>query len=482
MCRHRTRIRTPGKPPARRVAASAEPCKIVDRRYAVIRAVVPVTASPLHRAPMHPAPRSLGGSGSPSACATAPPRRWRHLWLAALLVLAPGHAAADPVRGPYLGLRLGGHILLDTDVGEGLDATELHNLYGVSVGVDVGRHLGFELAADFFEPDLRASATRRVGTMGSIGELGMATLLPQLRLRYPLLDDRLVPYLVGGVGVSFTQFNNRKRDGFGRSVHAEDTALAWTLGGGVEYFVASNIAVGAEVRYVGRGTHDIEVDGDTRRAELDSVLVALAARVYLRDGESARFDAGPPRRAPFLTLRLGGARLVNERIARGIDTRSDNSDLIPGMDNVLGFAVGMDLGRVVAVELVGEGYEVNLRLPGVGTIGEYAIVSVLPQVRLRYPVLNGRLLPSLLLGVGFTFTEFNDRKPPADDMVVSASDFSPAGVLGAGLEYLIARNIGVGVDVRYVISRGHHIRIDAARERANLDTVSVTAGLRLLFP
>lgn len=396
-------------------------------------------------------------------------------------MLLPGAAAADTVRGPYLGLRLGGHLLLDADVGAGLDITERHSLYGVSVGVDVGRHLGFEVAADFFEPDLQASATRRPG-LGSVGEVGMATLLPQLRLRYPLLDDRLVPYLVAGVGASFTQFNNRKRDGFGRSIHAEDTALAWTVGAGVEYFVASNIAVGAEARFVGRGTHDIEVDGDTRRAELDSLLVAVAARVYLRDGESARFDAGPARRAPFLAIRMGGARLVNRRIARGIDARLDNNDLLPGMNNVLGFAIGMDLGRVVAVELAGDGYEVNLAVPGLGTIGEYAITAFLPQVRLRYPVLDGRLLPSVLLGVGVTFTEFNDRKPPADTLDVSGSDFSPAGVLGAGVEYLIARNIGVGVDVKYVISRGHHIRIDAARERANLDTVSVTAGLRLLFP
>lgn len=429
---------------------------------------------------MHATPRSAAASGSPSARALAPPR-WYRLALAALLALLPGAATADTVRGPYLGLRLGGHLFLDADVGAGLDITEQHSLYGISVGVDVGRHLGLEVAADFFEPDLRASAQRRSG-LGSVGELGMATVLPQLRLRYPLLDDRLVPYLVGGVGASFTQFNNRKRDGFNRSIHAEDGALAWTVGAGVEYFVASNVAVGAEARFVDRGTHDIEVDGDTRRARLDSVLVAVAARVYLRDGESARFDAGPPRRAAFLAVRAGGARLVNRRIAPGIDTDPDNSELLPGLNNVLGFTVGLDLGRTVAVELAGDGYEVNLSLPGVGTIGEYAITSFLPQLRLRYPMLDGRLLPSLVLGVGATFTEFNDRKPPADTMVVSGSDLSPAGVLGLGIEYLIARNLGLGVDVRYVISRGHHIRIDAARERVNLDTVNVTAGLRLRFP
>ena len=406
---------------------------------------------------------------------TPPPRRWRGLGLALLLALIPSHTAADAVRGPYLGLRLGGQVQLDGTIATDLESTRLHSLYGLSLGLDVGRHLGFEVAVDFFEPELS------IRGVGSMGELGVATLVPQVRLRHPLLDGRLVPYLVGGVGVSFTQFNDRKRDGFGLSLDAEDTALAWTVGGGLEYFVASNIAVGAEIRYAGLGAHDIVLNDRSRRANLDSLLVAAGARVYLRDGESARFDAAPPRWAPFLALRLGGARLVDTTIARGIETSNDNNDIVPGMSNVLGFTVGVDVGRFVAVELNGEGYEVNLVLPERGTISEYAVVTFIPRLRLRYPVLDGRLLPSLLLGAGVSFAEFNDRKPPADETVVRANDFSPAGVVGVGLEYLIARNLGVGVDVTYLVARDHQISIDGDRRRANLDTVSVTAGLRLLF-
>ena len=406
---------------------------------------------------------------------TPPPRRWRGLWLAVLLGMIPGHAAADTERGFYLGLRLGAQVQLDGTIATDLESTRLHSLYGLSLGLDVTRHLGVEVAVDFFEPELS------IRGVGSIGELGAATLVPQVRLRHPVLDGRLVPYLVGGVGVSFSQFNDRKREGFGLGIDAEDTALAWTVGAGLEYFVASNIALGAEVRYAGLGAHDIVLNGRSRRANLDSLLVAAAARVYLRDDESGRLAGEPPRWAPFLSLRVGGARLVNTEIARGIEARNDNNDLVPGMSNVLGFTVGVDLGRFVALELNGEGYEVNLALPGRGTISEYAIVAFTPQVRLRYPLLDGRLLPSLLVGAGASFAEFNDRKPPADEMVIRARDFSPAGVLGAGVEYLVARNIGVGLDVKYLVSRGHHISIDGDRRRANLDTVSVTAGLRLRF-
>lgn len=401
--------------------------------------------------------------------------------LALLLAPVPGAADAEDFRGPYLGLRLGREVVVDTDIAPGLGSSALHSLYGVSVGMDVGRHVGFELAADFFEPDLRASARFRPGQLGSVGELGTLVLVPQVRLRYPLLDDRLVPYLVGGVGLSFTEFNDRKRDGFGRSIHAEDTALAWTVGAGLEYFVASNIAIGAEVRFAGLGAHDIEVDGLTREGDLDSLLLAAGTRVYLRDGPDARFDAAS-RRAVFLTLRAGGARLVDRSLAPGLEAREDNSDLVPGTDNVLGFAVGVDLTPALAVEVAGEGYEINLVQAGVGTISEYAVVSFTTQLRVRYPLLGGRLLPSLALGAGFSFAEFNDRKPRAEGVTISARDYSPAGVLGAGLEYLIARNLGVGVDVRYLLSRGHEIRIEETRADVNLDTVSVTLGLRLRFP
>jgi hypothetical protein len=38
----------------------------------------------------------------------------------------------------------------------------------------------------------------------------VGAFVPQLRLRYPFLDDRLVPYLVAGAGIAFTDFNDRK--------------------------------------------------------------------------------------------------------------------------------------------------------------------------------------------------------------------------------------------------------------------------------
>src|SRR5918995_6895575 len=71
--------------------------------------------------------------------------------------------------------------------------TGVHDHWGLSLGANLGRYWGLELSADTFE--------RRIQRSGdTLAEFGVVALAPQLRLRYPLLDDRLVPYVVGGAG------------------------------------------------------------------------------------------------------------------------------------------------------------------------------------------------------------------------------------------------------------------------------------------
>ena len=51
---------------------------------------------------------------------------------------------------------------------------------------------------------------------------------------------------------------------------------------------------------------------------------------------------------------------------------------------------------------------------GLGTIGEYGVFALMPQVRLRYPLFRGRLVPYVIGGAGVAFTDFNDRKTPSN--------------------------------------------------------------------
>ena len=150
------------------------------------------------------------------------------------LVLAsalPGHAEDSARVRYYLHLRAE-----DTN-----PATGVHDHWGVSLGVNLGRYWGLELAADSFE--------RRVEGLGrTLGEIGIGAFVPQLRLRYPLLGDRLVPYVIGGVGLGVTEFNDRKPrtppDTMVSIKGTDTTLLVGTLGGGIEYYFADNMAVG----------------------------------------------------------------------------------------------------------------------------------------------------------------------------------------------------------------------------------------------
>lgn len=69
-------------------------------------------------------------------------------------------------------------MLLDTEPASGVGASSIQQSNGLSVGVDVGRHLGIELAGEVFEVDLKSGGR-------TVGEYGIFNLIPQLRLRLP---------------------------------------------------------------------------------------------------------------------------------------------------------------------------------------------------------------------------------------------------------------------------------------------------------
>lgn len=112
----------------------------------------------------------------------------------ALLYGAPGIAAASDHRWPawYVIPRTGVAVLLDTEPASGVGASSVQQSNGLSVGVDVGRHLGIELAGEVFETDLKSGGR-------TIGEYGIFNLIPQLRLRFPIGQTRLTPHALAGL-------------------------------------------------------------------------------------------------------------------------------------------------------------------------------------------------------------------------------------------------------------------------------------------
>src|SRR4029453_11504056 len=236
-----------------------------------------------------------------------------------------------------------------------------------------------------------------VDGFSSVGEYSITALVPQVRLRYPLFEGRLTPYFVAGAGVAFGEFNDRKAGTFGKSVDADRTMPVGTVGGGIEYFLSDTVAVGVEVKYLFAGTQDVRIDGVSHSNSIDSLFASFALRLFYPERPTApplQLQDGPLRRL-YLALHLGGAIVTDPRVSSELEARPEPPAIGP-LNLYFGGAVGLDFGRYLGVEVTFEGYETTLELKGVGSIAEYAVYAVVPQARLRYPLLEGRLVPYLL--------------------------------------------------------------------------------------
>jgi hypothetical protein len=152
--------------------------------------------------------------------------------------------------------------------------SKANQFMGGALGVDLGRHLGVELAADGYEVILAAQGR-------SLEEMAVMHVIPQLRLRYPVLGDRVVPYALAGVGVGVLERNDRKPGGIGVDIDNDRWGWAVAVGAGVEYFVAPNIAVGLETRYLTSRDHRVRIGPREDTGHFDAVTIALTLRVFL---------------------------------------------------------------------------------------------------------------------------------------------------------------------------------------------------------
>lgn len=415
------------------------------------------------------------------ALARIPLRSWPILALTALsLLAAPSTGLAedtDQIRF-YGSFRLGIGDFLDTKQKDGLEIEHEALLTGMSVGVNLGRYLGAELAGDVFNTDFHLPGR------GRVGEYNTFSLIPQVRVRYPLLDGLLTPYLIGGVGIAHNEFNDRKAKGVGLSIHANDTSMVGALGAGIEYFIANNIALGVEVRYLISRDQEIEIEHRTQKAKLDALLAAVSLRLLFPESPTARQTEPADYRTDgryYLGFRIGGETQVHDRVADGIEARPPLNAIGGTLGPFYGVVLGMDLTRYLGVEVAGEGFEFLLAVPHQGAVAKYAVYEVTPLLRLRYPVLGGRLVPYVLAGAGVTWGEVHDIKPQGLGLNIRGRNYAPAGVVGIGTDYFVARNIAVGLELKYLISRGHTATIAGRTQDMNLDSLLTFLGVRIFF-
>jgi opacity protein-like surface antigen len=392
--------------------------------------------------------------------------RWASAVL--LLIAAPAAWAADgDERRYYLSIRYA----------ESAPWSRAHDAVGVSLGVNLGRYVGAELAGDFYELFVDVPGE------GKVGELGTGTIIPQLRLRYPLLDDRLVPYVLGGAGAALTQFNDRTVRAGNRPIRTDDAAFVGSMGAGLEYFFTDEIALGVDFKYLLSTEQTVQVGRRRFDMDLDASMLGFSMRMlYPEIHPSPRPLAARGLWRFYFGVKGGGAMPVHERVFGEIEQRPEDASIGP-FNQIYGLVLGVNIGRYLAVELPFEGYEMQLHQPGVGDIGEYAVYDFVPQVRARYPLLPDRLETYAVGGVGGSYGLFNEKSPAGRQVpAIDAEDFGIGATLGAGLEYFVTRNVAIGGEARYLFARGHTFQYAGSPAvDGDLDSLYITIGLRLFL-
>lgn len=356
----------------------------------------------------------------------------------------------------------------------------VQDMWGLGVGADITRHVGVELAFDSYEKDFDPMGTK-------IGEQSMLSLVPQVRLRWPLANDRVVPYVIAGAGIGWYDFNDPTKNGFGVDVDAQGTKFVVTAGIGIDLLINPQVAFNLEGKYIWMDTLDVSIDGTPATYELSDFVATFGFRAYMDAAPGLALADGmedPPIRLYFgAAIGFGlitdgnwvpGVQLVQEPAAIG--TAGESVELL----------VGANFGRHISVELPVDYFESVIELdnpggiPVTGGVGEYSTYAFIPHARFRWPIKSGKIVPYLMAGFGVTYSEVNDRFDNGNDTTVNSKGFAPAFDVGAGVDYFFNRNVAIFGQVKYIYSWNNKIDIGGMGEqKGDLSWLHLQLGFRL---
>ena len=384
------------------------------------------------------------------------------------------HAADNDQPRFYMSIRAGSVVKSTHEVGAGYQGTlGGEDVIGLSAGMNFNKYVGAEISMDRYEFILNSPKGEKAA------EYSVSPFLALLRVRYPMLHDRLIPYVLGGAGVGFVQVDDKFPPIGATSLKKNDFSPVGALGGGVEYFIANNLAIGLEAKYLFQQAA-LGVNGQDNRSNLNALLWGGSLRVYFSE-DSAGAPPLPSQTAGdrprfYLAVRTGTSIPTH----RSISPQGSLSG-VQGLHFASG-SVGVNIGRYWGLELAVDSLEQNITVQPYGRVGEYTHSSIVPQVRVMYPLAEDRLVPYVLGGVGVGIAEFGDQTPEAQAATTGhAQSVSVVGTAGVGLDYLVLNNVAINVETKYRIFPSAMLEINGVPYTINLSGVLISAGLRIFF-
>jgi opacity protein-like surface antigen len=345
--------------------------------------------------------------------------------------------------------------------------------WSLGLGLNFNRYLGAELAFDYYLRDW--------GKPQPIGEASSFHFVPEVRLRYPLFGDRLVPYLIAGVGPSWIQGKDVKSSAFNKSVSLEGYTYSVALGGGIEYFIADNLTFDLEGKYLWANPIDATVDGRSQSVDVSAPLFTFGLRIYFDENKPRPLASADPEPISrfYFGVRAGADFLTDGRWVQGVNLNPEQAAWGKVASQTGGLLFGVDLGRNFGVEIAGDHLNHVIDVDGLGRLAEYGQGWVLANFRLRFP--SGRWVPYAYAGGGIAYGEFKDYQPASIGLTLEGDTMHPALNIGGGVEYFITRNLSVNTGVRwaYTWDQGFGIKGHVPKSSGDYSYFAATIGFRV---
>lgn len=346
--------------------------------------------------------------------------------------------------------------------------------YSIGLGANFDKYLGAELAFDYYLRDW--------GQPQNLAQVSSYHLVPEIRARYPLFKNRLVPYAVAGIGPSWLQSKAVDRNAASLNPRLEDFSYTIEAGGGLEYFIADNVTFGVEGKYLWVNPVDGTYGNTTEPVNLSTAFFTFGLRIYFDENHPRPLvtqEKGEKNSRLYFGVRLGSDFLTDGNVVPGLELRPEQAAWGHVAGETGGFQLGADLSEHWGVEIAGDSVNNLIYAGDLGGVAEYGQGWVLANLRYRYPM--GRWTPYATIGAGGVYTEVKEYKAAAGNLNIDSKKYHPAVGLGAGVEYFITRNFSIGGDLRWQYSWDHTFEMPSvvSRGTGDISYFAATIGFRV---